>query len=352
MKIIFNIRKLKYFIVCILFLHVIFIKCGVIIESENSIQPEITYSKLDFIIYDNIKLENFKKPIRVKENPATNEILILDKGRNCIFFFSQEGDYLRAVGKEGQGPGDLLFPEDMDIDLKGDIYVFEGGNKRISIFSAAGEFINSFNAHGTNRSYLTISNDGEILINDPESGYYITVYSRNGAKLRNIGEITQYNKNLMVNLVFSFGKPFKDNRNNYYIFIERMGIVKIYDEYSTLLKEVVLKGIEIMEKYRKANYVPPERQNTKGVLSYSFFHDILFRDNVFYITETNPSNPLITTIYILNNDLNVYDKINLPVNNKIFGNLNHISIELLSDSERFILLDPQNIQVLKYAKKK
>lgn len=82
------------------------------------------------------------------ENPrglaiaANGNVYVTDFAANHIKVFSPDGKFLRTLGHGGQGPGDLGFPE--SIEIAGDrIVVHELMNRRISILNLDGTFVKS-----------------------------------------------------------------------------------------------------------------------------------------------------------------------------------------------------------------
>jgi len=82
------------------------------------------------------------------ENPrglavaANGNVYVTDLAANHIKVFSPDGKFLRTLGHGGQGPGDLGFPE--SIEIAGDrIIVHELMNRRISILNLDGTFVKS-----------------------------------------------------------------------------------------------------------------------------------------------------------------------------------------------------------------
>jgi hypothetical protein len=49
--------------------------------------------------------------------------------------FSSEGDFISSFGSEGEGDGQFIEPEGVDVDSEGNIYVVDTGNSRIQVFS-------------------------------------------------------------------------------------------------------------------------------------------------------------------------------------------------------------------------
>ena len=80
--------------------------------------------------------------IRDVDVDAHGFIYVLDSGNNRIQVFDNMGKYLRTIGKEGQGPGELNSPVCLQIDEEtGHIYVTDR-SKRIVIFDKEGKYVN------------------------------------------------------------------------------------------------------------------------------------------------------------------------------------------------------------------
>jgi len=82
---------------------------------------------------------DFTNPSRIAFN-SKKELFVTDTGAHNIKVFDAEGRFLKVIGREGQGPGDLSLPS--GITFNGTyIIVWELGNRRFSIFNEDGEFI-------------------------------------------------------------------------------------------------------------------------------------------------------------------------------------------------------------------
>jgi len=82
---------------------------------------------------------DFTNPARIAFN-SKNKLFVTDTRANNIKVFDAEGKFLKVIGREGQGPGDLSRPS--GITFNGTyIIVWELGNRRFSIFSEDGGFI-------------------------------------------------------------------------------------------------------------------------------------------------------------------------------------------------------------------
>ena len=88
-------------------------------------------------------------------------IYVLDGGNDRIQVFDKEGQYLRTIGRKGQGPGEFRSPQKVFvIDKSGEVYVPDF--RSIKVFSSNGNYLKTITLESFNRSYC-ISPDGIIL---------------------------------------------------------------------------------------------------------------------------------------------------------------------------------------------
>jgi len=90
-------------------------------------------------------------------------IYVLDDKEAHIKIFSRNGDYVKTVGKKGQGPGEIGLPRSVIITSQNDILVPDISNRRLAFFSLAGEFIKNIS---TAKMYLMstkIDSEGNII---------------------------------------------------------------------------------------------------------------------------------------------------------------------------------------------
>ena len=82
-----------------------------------------------------------KKP-RDIDFDAQGNLFILDSDKHQVLVFSEDGQYLRHFGQKGRGKGELSEPR--GICVSGDyVYITELYN-RVSVFHTCGEFVHSF----------------------------------------------------------------------------------------------------------------------------------------------------------------------------------------------------------------
>jgi len=134
----------------------------------------------------------FYEPQNVKAS-EDGSIYVLDGRDICIKVYDKEGQYLRTVGRQGQGPGEFssgfLF---FDISSDGKIYIMDCRNSCVIIMDKDGSFIQSFRLPG--RLFVEIKTDKNNFIyferrfTDEEARKMsIHRYNSNGDEILNYG---------------------------------------------------------------------------------------------------------------------------------------------------------------------
>jgi hypothetical protein len=98
-------------------------------------------------------------------------IYICDQRDHSIKVFTSERKYLRTIGKKGKGPGELLNPKNISISLDNKIYIWDS-NKRISVFSSNGTFVESYGVRDFDLDDFCISPSNEQIFCSAASPYH------------------------------------------------------------------------------------------------------------------------------------------------------------------------------------
>ena len=107
-------------------------------------------------------------------------------GNSRVMKFDREGNFLKAWGKYGTGPGEFNLPHSIAIDHQGNVYVGDRENKRIQVFDAEGNFLKEWTGIGYPYG-LFITPDQHIWMVD--GGYdRILELDQNGKILGAFGE--------------------------------------------------------------------------------------------------------------------------------------------------------------------
>lgn len=106
----------------------------------------------------------FYRTWRMAEDKQGN-IYVLDAGNTRIQVFDREGQYLRTIGRKGQGPGEFQSPQDVFVnDLNGEIYVPDF--RSIVVFASNGDYRRTIPLEKYNRSYCI--SPGGVIIGETE----------------------------------------------------------------------------------------------------------------------------------------------------------------------------------------
>jgi hypothetical protein len=82
----------------------------------------------------------FDTPVDMAVDDAGG-IYICDSGNQRIQIFGPDGQFVRTIGRKGQGPGEFTFPGAIDIDGEGHLHVLDNPQKRIQVFTPRGEIL-------------------------------------------------------------------------------------------------------------------------------------------------------------------------------------------------------------------
>jgi RHS repeat-associated protein len=82
----------------------------------------------------------FKLPSGIVVSQSTGDVYVTDGGNGRIEVFSSSGAFLKAFGSSGSGAEQLSSPAQSAIDASGNLWVVDYGNSRIMEFSAEGVF--------------------------------------------------------------------------------------------------------------------------------------------------------------------------------------------------------------------
>src|SRR5690606_15809533 len=60
-----------------------------------------------------------------------------------VLQFDSTGVFLRSIGRGGEGPGEFRFPDAIEIDSLDNLWVWDVGTRRVSIFDVTGQLASS-----------------------------------------------------------------------------------------------------------------------------------------------------------------------------------------------------------------
>ena len=170
-------------------------------------------------------------------------VYVLDSKDSNIKVFNWRGQFLRSIGKKGQGPGELDVPVHMDFYRATEIAVQDAGNRRLTIFGLNGDYQDSVSTSRVSLGNIKIDSAGTIYgigiaLRETKRSYELqkfdsdfnpvmTVDAADIKEMRGISFLTAAPS-------FTIGK----NGLIYYGFPESEYEIKAYDSAGVLVKRI------------------------------------------------------------------------------------------------------------------
>lgn len=127
-------------------------------------------------------------------------VLVMDTGNKRIKVFDDEGNFISQFGTAGLEQGQFDEPVGIALDRQsGRLYVADTWNQRVQVFDYSGGNITALESweiagwYGqslVNKPYLSVGNQGQVFVTDPESGR-ILVFTSDGTFVKYIGGYEQ-----------------------------------------------------------------------------------------------------------------------------------------------------------------
>jgi len=116
-------------------------------------------------------------------------IYVLDGVNNRVVIFTSAGKFVSTFGVQGKGKGGLNSPLGMDIDNDGSVYVADSGNRLIQVFAPTGAFRLQFPV--TVQESARPADPVDVVLDEAKDRCYVIdndnhrvlVYNRNGSNL-------------------------------------------------------------------------------------------------------------------------------------------------------------------------
>jgi len=92
-----------------------------------------------------------------------DRIYVLDSKEAHIKIFDRNGNYIKTIGRLGQGPGEIGSPRNIWITSQNEVMVTDSRNRRLTFFSFEGQFIKSIATTQVNLLVTKIDSKGNII---------------------------------------------------------------------------------------------------------------------------------------------------------------------------------------------
>jgi hypothetical protein len=128
-------------------------------------------------------------PFAVTED-ADGNIYVTDAGAHNVKKFKPDGSFIAVFGRQGAGPGDLNYPGAIAF-ADGKLVISDIMNRRFSIFSTDGKFVDSVRIESSNEMCKTLRSAANGLLaveflkmnRKPKEPQQVTIRASQGAKL-------------------------------------------------------------------------------------------------------------------------------------------------------------------------
>jgi DNA-binding beta-propeller fold protein YncE len=142
--------------------------------------------------------EMFDRPAGLTVDPSGERLFVVDTGgvesrRHQVSVIDTEsGELSHIISGRGSDEGKLNLPRDATIGEDGNLYVVDGGNFRVQVFSQQGEFLRTFGAIGRRSGQFSrpkgigADKDGNIYVVDTAFGNF-QIFNSQGRLLLAVG---------------------------------------------------------------------------------------------------------------------------------------------------------------------
>ncbi len=210
----------------------------------------------------------------------SGDLYILDGGNHRVLVFTPEGSFVRQIGGIGQGEGDLYEPMGICLDGQGRVYVIDQSSNRVQVFKPDGQPLRRFRIDTVSDS-IAVNSKGEILLNTPRKGHLVTVYSPEGKDLRAFGDLVDQSRGYpgrpnSQGSKAPLGRAYiaTDGDDSVYVAFQFMPLVQKYSPTGKLLWELRLDGKQVADLVRTFWSEPdaPPMRAVKNIDGIQFVH--------------------------------------------------------------------------------
>lgn len=120
---------------------------------------------------------------------AIDSVVVVDSQNNRLVVFNRAGEVVDVIGSIGSLTGELLYPQEADIDLRGRMLVTDTANLRVQLWQPGAASASSYPLdYNAQRIAWVDSTRWVVDSNSWRSGHILDVYSADGTKLYGIGQ--------------------------------------------------------------------------------------------------------------------------------------------------------------------
>jgi hypothetical protein len=183
----------------------------------------------------------------------------------AVLVFDAQGRKLRQIPGR-LGPGQLVFPNALDLDASGRLYVADLSGNAVSLYTADGTLVGRFPISEPTQ-VIALPGD-QFAVCSATSDRLIAVYDLHGTLLRTFGELEDLSDNVELNHRLNLGHLASDKAGNLYYAFRYLPepTVRKYDSTSgDLLDELSLRTLDLQPMAQSARQEIARAASKKGV---------------------------------------------------------------------------------------
>ncbi len=105
----------------------------------------------------------FDRPTDVAWDSAGNIFVADGLGNARVAKFDRDGKFIKSWGQKGTGPGQFANVRSIAVDAQGNVYVADGGNKRVQVFDNNGTYKTEFRNVGNAQALCLTTGPNPVL---------------------------------------------------------------------------------------------------------------------------------------------------------------------------------------------
>jgi sugar lactone lactonase YvrE len=226
----------------------------------------------------------FKQPAGIAVD-AHNRIFIVDNALNRVTKLSPSGKVLTSWGSHGSKPGQFASSDAIALGPDGSVYVTDGGNARIDIFSPAGKLLGVRDHAGAK----VLGLNGRLAV-DRKGNLWIAL----GGGVEDIPDIVEPSSSGKEITQWKAPKPQKATTHEG-IAVDPRGFVYLRDEYFNRIFKFTLTG-KLLATWKKHGSNPGQLDTPEGLALDAAGNLYVADQGNNRVQELSPSGKVIRTM--------------------------------------------------------
>ena len=205
----------------------------IIIDMDSVKSKSLKFSHIKYIPLETLEgcLIGSANKVLIKDN----KIYVADfTNAMALFVFDIHGNFIFKISRMGQGPGEYISFDDFDIQINGDIYIFDMLSKKFLIFNSEGKFQKNIDVDCYFLSFCVVDN----------KMYWAKLYE-SGKMFSNLAIYNMTDKN--VKLLLNDKKKLHDlglmNFSSYYFYYSPESNIYYSPKFSEIIYSLDEDGI-------------------------------------------------------------------------------------------------------------